>query len=423
MKGILQKKKHIIKNMLVFAAALICILSAIPASAAQPTGIAFTYAKQSIIAKKTLSYTLTPSNATTTIKWKSSDKSIVTVNSKGEVTPVAIGKATITATTSNGKTASTLVYVKKLYPSKISLNKSSATIPTGRAVTLKVNYTPAKGYIRNSTITWKSSNPKVATVNSSGKVKALKTGTTTITATTANGKTSTCKVTVKATLLTTRYGANGFKGYYYVNGRRYSLYGDYGLGTWYTQKGCILTATAIAASGFGSAYDHDPVAIHSSGVNTSYSELRAASQVGSTGLYNAASISLDTAGRILYNMGIWNKVVRSYNPASAVSQITKWAKAGKPVIMVSNSSCGCGHRLHYAFHAAVLVDVDSNGVGTWIDPAHGLLNYANNSGTYFSMTISHFVYNHMAPSSSTVTTAYTTSSYNAGGYILIGKVS
>ena len=56
----------------------------------------------------------------------------------------------------------------------------------------------------NATVTWKSDNTKVATVNSSGKVTAKKTGTATITATGSNGKKATCKVTV-VSLSKTKY--------------------------------------------------------------------------------------------------------------------------------------------------------------------------------------------------------------------------
>lgn len=47
-------------------------------------------------------------------------------------------------------------------------------------------------------MTWHSSNSKVARVNSKGFITALGTGTTTITVKTKNGKTATCKVTVRA---------------------------------------------------------------------------------------------------------------------------------------------------------------------------------------------------------------------------------
>ena len=76
-------------------------------------------------------------------------------------------------------------------PKSIKLNKTSAYIGKKESVTLK--YTLSVG--STSTVTWSSSNKNVATV-SGGKVTAKGAGATTITATTANGKKATCKVTV-----------------------------------------------------------------------------------------------------------------------------------------------------------------------------------------------------------------------------------
>lgn len=71
----------------------------------------------------------------------------------------------------------------------LKLNKSSISLYEGKSYTLKINGTSLKP-------SWKSSNTKVATVNSSGKVVAKKKGTATITAT-LGGRKITCKVTVK----------------------------------------------------------------------------------------------------------------------------------------------------------------------------------------------------------------------------------
>ena len=111
----------------------------------------------------------------------------------------------------NGKTVSG--YNSKGWPKKyvynppksIKLNKTSAYIGKKESVTLK--YTLSAG--STSTVTWSSSNKNVATV-SGGKVTAKGAGTATITATTANGKKATCKVTV----------INGTRQKLYVNSYR-----------------------------------------------------------------------------------------------------------------------------------------------------------------------------------------------------------
>ena len=79
----------------------------------------------------------------------------------------------------------------------VKLNKSSLTLNKGKKATLTATVTPKLTVSTN--VTWKSSNPSVATVNSKGVVTAKKPGTATITATTTRyNKKASCKVTVKS---------------------------------------------------------------------------------------------------------------------------------------------------------------------------------------------------------------------------------
>ena len=73
--------------------------------------------------------------------------------------------------------------------SKIKLNKTNLTLEVGKTATLKLTGSTAKK--------WSSTDKKVASVSSKGKVKAKKEGTATIKAKATNGKTYKCKVTVK----------------------------------------------------------------------------------------------------------------------------------------------------------------------------------------------------------------------------------
>lgn len=73
-------------------------------------------------------------------------------------------------------------------------NGSKATMQVGEKLTLKAKFSPSSAY---STLTWKSSDEKVATVSSSGVVTAKKKGTAKITVKTANGKKDSIKITVK----------------------------------------------------------------------------------------------------------------------------------------------------------------------------------------------------------------------------------
>lgn len=77
----------------------------------------------------------------------------------------------------------------------IKINKTKATLNVGKTVKLSVTLKPKN--VTDKTITWKSSNKKVTTVDKNGKVTAKKKGTCTITAITSNGKKAKCKITVK----------------------------------------------------------------------------------------------------------------------------------------------------------------------------------------------------------------------------------
>lgn len=81
--------------------------------------------------------------------------------------------------------------------SDIDINKSSVNILVGQSYRLKATITP--GNVTNGKVNWISSNSRIATVSSSGKVNAKRKGTVTITAATkdGSGKKETCKITVK----------------------------------------------------------------------------------------------------------------------------------------------------------------------------------------------------------------------------------
>ena len=129
---------------------------------------------------------VTKTKVTGKVTFKSSNKKVATVNSKGVITGKKAGKTVITVKV--GKyTKKLTVTVKK--PS-FKLVKSSAKLKKGQKVTIKSKAAPA------AKVTYKTSNKKVATVNSKGVVTAKKKGTTKITVK-CNGITRTFKVTVK----------------------------------------------------------------------------------------------------------------------------------------------------------------------------------------------------------------------------------
>ena len=150
--------------------------------------------------KLNVNFNPTSSNTNNSITWNSDAPGIATVDSSGNVTGVANGTTTIRATTTNGKVATCSVTVQTS-PQSISLNKTNVTLDlVGTQNTdLKVTYNPTTSNVQTS-ITWTSSNPNVASVDSSGNVMGKANGAAVITAETANGKKTTCNVTVHTSL-------------------------------------------------------------------------------------------------------------------------------------------------------------------------------------------------------------------------------
>ena len=139
---------------------------------------------------KSVSATVTPKNASVkNLKWDSSDNTIAKVNSKGQITGVKAGKATISVSTADGSaTASMNVVVK---------SSGSTTKPSTSVGVKTINVYPTSMYLSvgstgyidavvlpenasNNKILYSSSNTKVATVNKYGTVKAVGAGTAVI---------------------------------------------------------------------------------------------------------------------------------------------------------------------------------------------------------------------------------------------------
>lgn len=169
------------------------------AAAKAPTKITLSAAKKSLTVGKKFTLkvkSVTPSNASKSVSFKTSKKSIATVTSKGVVTGKKVGTATITVTSKvNKKIKATCKVTVKPKATSVTMNKTVTSLKKGSTMTLKTTFKPASAV---KTVTWKSSKPSVATVTSKGVVKAKKAGTTTITATAKDGskKKATCIVGV-----------------------------------------------------------------------------------------------------------------------------------------------------------------------------------------------------------------------------------
>ena len=144
----------------------------------------------------TLSATVNPDNATNkSVIWSSDRPSVATVIN-GRVTAVAIGTAIITVRTTDGdQTAICSVNVMPISVDNVSLNKTDTSIIQGYTERLISTVSPENA--TDKSIVWSSDNPDIATVDSSGEVRAISIGSAIITATTVDGsKTTECTVNV-----------------------------------------------------------------------------------------------------------------------------------------------------------------------------------------------------------------------------------
>ena len=166
--------------------------------------IHFNYAETSVTLNKsemtlglgqtyTIKAEITPQDSNVTLTWKSSNKNAATVNSKGKISAKGEGRTTITVKTSDGKTASCKITVKKA-PDSVSLNKTSAILGVKQTCTLQAELTPSDSY---TYLNWSSSDSTIVSVDKNGRVTAKKVGTAVVTVKTSNGKYAHCTFTVK----------------------------------------------------------------------------------------------------------------------------------------------------------------------------------------------------------------------------------
>ena len=192
------------------------------------SGISF-YQKNINIAvgyTRTLSYAVNPKNASgTNLTFSSSDPSVAIVNQDGIIKGLKEGNAIITVSARNGivkdttyvtvykKGATTVVNGSPIttttYPKSIKLDNTTLNLKQGTTSQVIATISPSDA---NQSISWSSSNTRVATVDSNGLIRAVGIGTATIIARTVNDLTANVKVTVgdyslnvKNIMLTTNY--------------------------------------------------------------------------------------------------------------------------------------------------------------------------------------------------------------------------
>ena len=128
----------------------------------------------------------------------SSDEEVATVDKDGKVKVLKAGECDITTTLmQNGeRVTEKTTHVKAFYEvESITLDSNEGKLTVGNSHTIKATVAPEE-VAAETTIEWSSSNEKVATVDSNGKVTAISSGNATITAT-AGEESANYEVTVE----------------------------------------------------------------------------------------------------------------------------------------------------------------------------------------------------------------------------------
>lgn len=160
------------------------------------TGVSLNYSSYELQKSGTVKLvaTIAPNNATDkSVTWKSSDETVAVVASDGTVTGLKSGSCNITATTVDGSNKSASCLIKVYDVTSIGIPGTLQMI-VGKTYQFEPTIIDSKA---TTTLTWKSTNPSVAEINSSGFLTAKVAGTATITCTAHNGVFAQCEVTVK----------------------------------------------------------------------------------------------------------------------------------------------------------------------------------------------------------------------------------
>lgn len=145
---------------------------------------------------------ITPADATNkTINWSSTNSSVVTVDSYGQLTAKGVGSATIIASSQDGTNISATCNIEVFEPSvpisSITIVPVDITGKVGETYQLTATITPENA--SEKTLVWSSDNSTVASVDSDGLISLHTKGNAVIKATASDGSgiSATCAVVVE----------------------------------------------------------------------------------------------------------------------------------------------------------------------------------------------------------------------------------
>ena len=222
---------------------------------------------------RALKAVFTPASATDkSLAWVSADPSVARVTSGGMLTGIKDGVAKVTATSPSGLTAACTVTVKTIAAKGVKLARASYKGNIGEVFTLAASVQPANASCK--TVTWSTSDAKVATVSAQGEIKLTGPGSAVVTARTPCGKVATCKIT---TLL--RFNT----AHYYQGDSRWKFPRKV------RKEGCMISSFAILITNVGVAATPRDVYNANHSTSPSYKAIGKAFSVHAVNALSAAS--------------------------------------------------------------------------------------------------------------------------------------
>lgn len=321
--------------------------------------------------KYSLKSSLPSGEAAYRIVYTSYDSKVASVTStEGLVTAKKPGTATVTAMTYNGKKVSCKITVKKA-PTKIFLNKTSLTLGIGEKYDLNSSLPSGEGAY---SIVYTSADSSIAPVaKAGGLVTAKRLGTTTVTATSYNGRKVSCKITVKKA--PTKISLNKRTLVLYV-GEKYDLNsslpsGEAAHSIVYTSADSGIASVA-KAGGLVTAKKLGTTTVTA----TAYNGKKVSCTVAVVSKKNAVAVN----GSVIKNKAAWSgKNIGSFKSGAKLNQITKsgcWIKVeyNGNIGYVYNRSFGVKSNYSSINKSTLPIVVDdwffSNGTGI-----KGIFNY------------------------------------------------
>lgn len=288
-----------------------------------------------------LTATVLPENADEKgVTWSSSNTSVATVTSAGEVTAVAAGSATITVASvydSNIKaTCALTVVTRTVPPTGVSLDVKSKDLVEGESFVLTATISPADA--TETGLKWSSSNEAVATVVN-GRVTAVASGTAVITVALTYNESfkDECTVTVSATTVPATGISISDASKAMKKGETYKL---------------TATVEPANASNKGVDWSSDNTAVATvaadgtvTAVASGTAVITATSQDGGftktctvTVTTPVTSVTLDTNAITLLVGGEGQTLVATVNPSDADNKAVTWSTSNAGVATVENGA-------------------------------------------------------------------------------------